>query len=551
MKDNTPSPFTNTHYSYSKKPDNIPIEQLHKIPEEYSYEKVAKNIISGQFLENVYIEDLSILIDTIVELMQENTKSDASAYEYYPLIIYGGYIKRFKSNAKPDYKKTIPIFLKISATFLLADFSCFNFTESVWLNNSFFLEHTNFDYADFQKDATFEHSTFKRPANFINANFKSTSNFSNITFLENANFENTTFEDNVMFIEGECNEISFAGCKINEMSCFALAKLNGYTTFHRSTIAGELNLRSYINPVSTSINLTSIKLKQSGSITIYKQQLKNYYRPIEKTPWQTNIDIFSYLITKIPNNPYLFLIKRPLEYIDIILSFRFNIYYLFNIGITGSLIYGEDTDLNFPFINSKKLKPTNKINDYDDDNEYQLLTNAASQYNLLRNNFRNQPSTESEEDICHFKYKDLTRRAKWYDPEIKWYHPTLLFLEWLLFRNALGYLIKPLSVLCTGIFIITFFAFIYAYNWPSIAQPETQTILEQFSNYITNTPTPEPVPTNWYQPIYFSIITFSTIGYGELHPNTPWMQFFTSLQGLLGILWASLFIITVSRKMIR
>jgi hypothetical protein len=50
--------------------------------------------------------------------------------------------------------------------------------------------------------------------------------------------------------------------------------------------------------------------------------------------------------------------------------------------------------------------------------------------------------------------------------------------------------------------------------------------------------------------LYFSTITFSTIGYGDLHP-IGWARLLAGIEGLLGVAIMAVFIVTLSRKFIR
>jgi Ion channel/Pentapeptide repeats (8 copies) len=44
-------------------------------------------------------------------------------------------------------------------------------------------------------------------------------------------------------------------------------------------------------------------------------------------------------------------------------------------------------------------------------------------------------------------------------------------------------------------------------------------------------------PRNWFSPLYYSIVTFSTLGYGDIHPSGPAGQILASLEVMIGYLW--------------
>jgi hypothetical protein len=54
--------------------------------------------------------------------------------------------------------------------------------------------------------------------------------------------------------------------------------------------------------------------------------------------------------------------------------------------------------------------------------------------------------------------------------------------------------------------------------------------------------------THWFDPIYFSIVTTSTIGYGEFYPITPLGKFFVSVQSGIFFVFVVIFLNFFSNK---
>jgi hypothetical protein len=67
-------------------------------------------------------------------------------------------------------------------------------------------------------------------------------------------------------------------------------------------------------------------------------------------------------------------------------------------------------------------------------------------------------------------------------------------------------------------------------------------VLYSFSTYFN-----KPF-THWYDPIYFSTITASTIGYGDYHPIVPMGKFLVSVQSMLVLMYVVLFLNFFSTK---
>jgi len=51
--------------------------------------------------------------------------------------------------------------------------------------------------------------------------------------------------------------------------------------------------------------------------------------------------------------------------------------------------------------------------------------------------------------------------------------------------------------------------------------------------------------------LYFSIVTFTTLGFGDLAPKPGFFQLFASFEALLGAIFMAMFIFVFARKMIR
>jgi len=162
----------------------------------------------------------------------------------------------------------------------------------------------------------------------------------------------------------------------------------------------------------------------------------------------------------------------------------------------------------------------------EDLNEKEQLLKAAQQYNTLRDNFRGLPSKEEEEDRCHYKYKDLLRRGS--------DHAAMAtFFDWFINKWCFGYLIYSRRILITGFGVVSFFALVYKAFY---AFGGTDFIC--LSN---NTE---------FNSLYFSMITFTTIGYGDFAPLGI-VRYVAGVEGILGLTIMSLFTVSLARKIIR
>ncbi|MHB1158182.1 MAG: potassium channel family protein [Phycisphaerales bacterium] len=109
--------------------------------------------------------------------------------------------------------------------------------------------------------------------------------------------------------------------------------------------------------------------------------------------------------------------------------------------------------------------------------------------------------------------------------------------DWAVMKWCLGYGIYTKRILFTAIGVIVGFAVLYAavagdgtiknYYEPSVAEHVTH-----------------------FNALYFSTITFTTIGYGDYAP-LGWLRMFAGTEGLLGLILMSVFTVSFARKLIR
>ena len=126
-------------------------------------------------------------------------------------------------------------------------------------------------------------------------------------------------------------------------------------------------------------------------------------------------------------------------------------------------------------------------------------------------------SKDEEEDRCHYKYKDLTRRA----------------MEgrrlWKMMKWCLGYGIYTKRIIFVGLFLIAAFATIYHFS-------ACEELIKDFDQE--------------FNALYFSVITFTTIGYGDYAP-LGWLRIVAGIEGLLGLIIIAVFTVSFARKLIR
>ena len=67
--------------------------------------------------------------------------------------------------------------------------------------------------------------------------------------------------------------------------------------------------------------------------------------------------------------------------------------------------------------------------------------------------------------------------------------------------------------------------------------------------YMDNETTKEGEPLEFLEALYFSVVTFTSLGYGDISPLGI-SRFFAASEALLGVFMISLFVVVFTRKMI-
>ncbi len=150
----------------------------------------------------------------------------------------------------------------------------------------------------------------------------------------------------------------------------------------------------------------------------------------------------------------------------------------------------------------------------------------ANQLKMLKENFHNLGEYDSE-DEAFAEYMNYRRKTQ----------PHLLrFPSWVLSAIA-GYGTRPVRLFITMLMVIAMFGFLFSGNVPFVEMVGKEELSEQFFGLARG--------------IYFSMITFMTIGYGDISPSNVFTAFLAGLEGFSGLFLMSYFTVSVVRKTLR
>ncbi len=188
----------------------------------------------------------------------------------------------------------------------------------------------------------------------------------------------------------------------------------------------------------------------------------------------------------------------------------------------GILSFSETINKGYIILDWNKCK-NNVLNQGKGD----ATDSLSRQLAMLRLNFHNQ-GLYAEEDDCFAEYK--WQKAL----EGKHKKKYLTFIWNMVFNLAGKYGTKP------GRIIIALFGFIFIFAIIFFFVSDTLTLT-----------LPSKCWPKFFQALYFSAITFLTIGYGDISPTNGWMAFFAGLEGLTGFTMMSYLTVSIVRKIMR
>jgi hypothetical protein len=334
--------------------------------------------------------------------------------------------------------------------------------------------------------------TFNGPAFFSNSTFEAGANFTGATFNEHAFFSNAAFPTGA----------TFTGATFKKHAYFTFTTFNGHATFDEANFKGDVSF--YLMNLLTYLSLNETKVFPGKKLSINVNNGKNN----------------------------IYFQRACLENACLDLELCEDVF----IDLTDTLL--RNTKIKKDQIKSHILQEKEK-----------KFSEAKDIYLFLKNNFHS-IGRYDDESWAFKKEKDMERKSYFHFESLhKWL--------WSCFLNVLyGYGEKPERVIFSAITIIIIFAFVFM-NFGIDANPQLDTIpkynilkelfigirygdllvrlkdisLEQIKNCL-----------------YFSTVTFTTLGLGDFRPIEDWGRIFVGLEAFIGALMMALFVYTFARR---
>ncbi len=380
------------------------------------------------------------------------------------------------------------------------DFNLFIFVGEINFSkdlNITIFTNANFGGATFEDNTNFERTTFKGIANFGNATFEgddifggTTVNLSDIwvkTFKKNTKLVRTSFK----------KKAYFRGTIFKRDAWFVGTVFKGDADFIRAIIEENANFVGANFEGNTSFDQATFKVDSNFSGTTFKGDIS-----------------FSYT-TLVPAT----MLEIKLAKKGII---KFEYTNLENVIIDLDLDEGVLIDFTNALLRNTRTKKA-QIENHILQEKRKEFSQAREIYRLLKNNFHS-IGRYSDEGWAFKKEKDMERKS---NSHFKTLHKWL----WSCFLNGLfGYGEQPGKVIISAIIIILIFTFLF------------------MSSGISNSIIGGSTSKYFLDCAYFSVITFTTLGYGDFRPLEGWGRIFAGTEAFIGALMMALFVYTFARR---
>lgn len=158
---------------------------------------------------------------------------------------------------------------------------------------------------------------------------------------------------------------------------------------------------------------------------------------------------------------------------------------------------------------------------------------AVTEYGILKQSFHQRNDYESM-DWAYYRFCRSKRKMK----TASWRRPMRsmgIFFDWLFLDKGFGYGTRPMNIAVVAFSCVLVFAVLFSFVPNGILGPNGPLTDISFSDSF-----------------YLSITTFASMDYGDSGPVLDhWLKHLFSLEGILGIFLTTLFVATISRKIIR
>jgi len=415
--------------------------------------------------------------------------------------------KKFIFIGNIDFKNDLNV-----ATFKRANFSQVTFKGNISFEGVTFKESTKFDCVNFERNTFFNSSIFKKNIDFCGTTFEMAAAFGSVTFEGDADFSDVIFKKHTFF--------SISIFKKN--ADFSYTTFKDYICFDYATFKGHIN---FIDTIFPSGRELCIIVEKKGIIDFRSALLENVILEL----YIDNGVLIDFTHALIKNTK----IKRDqienhiLQEKEKKFSKAKEIYLLLKNNFH-SIGYYEDESWAY-----KKEKDMERLS-------YSFESFSKNVENEEKKSKGNVAKENKSKVISYFNWMKTKEFRKWL---------------WSWFCNIIyGYGEKPQNVIFFAVFIVILFSIFFSFlgiNSPEIIEmksPTVQEILNGNSEIISKGILISKTTNYSIDCLYFSAITFTTLGYGDFRPLKGWGRILAGSEAFIGAFMMALFVYTFARR---
>jgi len=214
--------------------------------------------------------------------------------------------------------------------------------------------------------------------------------------------------------------------------------------------------------------------------------------------------------------------KLSIKIFKEVVEISFEHAYLENTDLDIEIVKDTLIDFTGALLKNTKIKK-GKVEKHILQEEKKNYYKAKENYLILKNNFHSIGQYD-DESWAYKKEKDMERKSNFY---FKTLHKWL----WSCFLNGIfGYGEQPGKVIVSAILIILLFAFLF------------------MTSGISNVGIEQITSNNFFDCMYFSTVTFTTLGYGDFRPLEGLGRILAGSEAFIGALMMALFVYTFARR---
>jgi len=382
----------------------------------------------------------------------------------------------------------------------------FSFERFIFIGDIDFRKDLNvtvFKNANFKK-VTFEGTTF-----FGNANFQGVTLFENATFQRDAFFRDSTFLGDVDFVAAAFAKATiFSGVTFKGNSNFIGVYFLGYADFREATF--ERDSKFWGVTFEGDAYFEETTFKGDADFRKVKFELLNNFMGAN---FEGGADFGNAIFSS--GNKLNLIVKG-----SGVISFEHT--FLENIFLDLDLDNGVLIDFTDSLLGNTKAQKK-QIENHILQEKNKEFSQAREVYLLLKNNFHS-IGRYNDESWAFKKEKDMERKSNCHFKTLhKWF--------WSCFLNGIfGYGEQPGKVIVSAILVILLFASLFMIFGISNVGIEFNT-----SN-------------NFLDCMYFSTVTFTTLGYGDFRPLEGRGRILAGSEAFIGAFMMALFVYTFARR---